>query len=43
MFTDVTSAKLLAVGEAAELLRLHPYTIYRRIGRGELKAVRVGQ
>jgi excisionase family DNA binding protein len=42
MFTDVTSAKLLTVGEAAELLRLHPYTIYRRIGRGELKAVRVG-
>jgi excisionase family DNA binding protein len=29
MFTDVTSSKLLTVGEAAELLRLHPHTIYR--------------
>jgi excisionase family DNA binding protein len=42
MLTDETS-KLLTVGEAAKLLRLHPHTIYRRINRGELRAVRAGE
>jgi excisionase family DNA binding protein len=39
MFTDVASAKLLSVGEVANLLRLHTYSVYRKLNAGELPAI----
>ncbi len=38
-----TSAPLLTVAEAAELLRVHPNHVYELIRRGELPHVRLGR
>ena len=34
--------KLLTIAEAATELRIHPWTLYRLIRRGEIAAVKVG-
>lgn len=38
----VDTATLLTTGEAARLLRVHPRTVQRLVGRGELRAVHLG-
>jgi excisionase family DNA binding protein len=38
----VDTAALLTTGEAARLLRVHPRTVQRLVGRGELRAVHLG-
>jgi excisionase family DNA binding protein len=35
-------AALLTVSDVAELLSVHPYTVRRLIGAGDLPAIRVG-
>lgn len=35
-------SKLLSVREAAEILNLHPISLYRLIDRGAIPAVRIG-
>jgi len=35
-------SQVLSVGEVAEMLGVHPATIRRLVGRGELPAIRVG-
>jgi excisionase family DNA binding protein len=40
---DDERTRWLTVQEVADQLREHPITIYRRISRGELAAVRIGR
>ncbi len=43
MTTAAPEITLLTVPEAAELLRLHPQTVYEKVQAGELAAVRLGR
>jgi excisionase family DNA binding protein len=37
------AVRLLTIREVAALLRLSPLSVYRRIDRGELKGIRLGE
>ena len=34
---------MMTVDEVALLLRVHPNTVYRAVGRGEIEAIRIGR
>jgi excisionase family DNA binding protein len=40
---STTEAEYLSVAETAELLRLHPLTVYRRVWDGSLPSVRLSE